>query len=149
VHMRHLFSFDFIFGVDSSQQQIFDAVGAPVVDAVFQGYNATVFAYGQTGSGKTFTMMGPPGLVAGFCDDPQMKGIIPRLVEAVFRFVGQADRNIEFGIKVAFVEIYLERVRDLLDPEKVNLEIHEDRQGSRGVGRWLCLSVPRGRLCAD
>lgn len=85
------------------------------------GYNATVFAYGQTGAGKTHTM-------EGVKSDPELKGLIPRMVGAIFDSVMAADESIEFTVKCFYVEIYLEKIKDLLDPyhTKVNLAIRED-----------------------
>lgn len=75
---------------------------------VVAGYNGTVFAYGQTGSGKTYTMMGSS------IDDQENKGIIPRIIEQIFTSIQQAPINMEFTVKVAYMEIYMERVKDLL-----------------------------------
>ncbi len=87
---------------------------------VLEGFNGTVLAYGQTASGKTYTMQGE-------LDDPVRKGIIPRIVDAVFRKIQVANEKVEFTIKASVVEIYNERVRDLLDPSKDNLTVREDR----------------------
>lgn len=91
------------------------------------GYNATIFAYGQTSSGKTYTMEGAS------IDDPELRGIIPRTATEIFNNVMAADENIEFIVKVSYIEIYMERIRDLLDPykSKVNLQVREDLQ--RGI----------------
>jgi kinesin family protein 5 len=67
-----------------------------------------VFAYGQTGSGKTFTMMGSN------IDDEENKGIIPRIIEQIFTSIQMAPQNMEFTVKVAYMEIYMEKVKDLL-----------------------------------
>lgn len=72
------------------------------------GYNGTVFAYGQTGSGKTFTMMGSS------IDDEENKGIIPRIIEQIFESIASTPANMEFTVKVAYMEIYMEKVKDLL-----------------------------------
>lgn len=86
---------------------------------VLEGYNATVFAYGQTASGKTFTMEGPDHR------HPDLKGVIPRAVQALFDGVIQAAETIEFTVKVSYIEIYMERIRDLLDEHgiKTNLQV--------------------------
>lgn len=91
------------------------------------GYNATIFAYGQTSSGKTYTMEGAS------IDDPELRGIIPRTATEIFNNVMAADENLEFIVKVSYIEIYMERIRDLLDPykSKVNLQVREDAQ--RGI----------------
>lgn len=65
----------------------------------------------------------------GEISDPELKGIIPRCVEALFNAILQADENIEFTFKVSYVEIYMEKIRDLLDNShtKVNLTVREDK----------------------
>ncbi|KAK4521793.1 U4/U6 x U5 tri-snRNP complex subunit Prp1 [Mucor velutinosus] len=115
------FSFDKCFGSNTRQQEIFEYSIKSIVDDVVAGYNGTVFAYGQTGSGKTYTMMGSS------IDDPENKGIIPRIIEQIFTSIQQAPINMEFTVKVAYMEIYMERVKDLLVPQNDNLPIHEDK----------------------
>jgi kinesin family protein 5 len=116
------YTFDRVFGPESSQRETFEYVAKPVVVDVLEGYNATIFAYGQTSSGKTYTMEGPSIV------DPDLRGIIPRTVGALFQGVAEADANIEFTVKVSFIEIYMERIRDLLDQfrTKTNLSVRED-----------------------
>ena len=118
----HQFQFDRIFGPDSTQHAVFEYTATPLIHDVLQGYNATVFAYGQTGSGKTHTM-------EGNINNEDTKGIIPRAVEALFDAVSGAHKSVEFTFKVSYVEIYMEKIRDLLDETrlKVNLTIHEDK----------------------
>ena len=119
------FTFDYIFESDSTQLDIYQATGAPIVDAVMQGFNTTIFAYGQTSSGKTYTMTGPD------VDDNYQMGLIPRMILSIFEEISNSDPYIEYTIKVSYCEIYLEKIRDLLDINKTNLKIHEDR--TRGV----------------
>ncbi|KAI8335476.1 P-loop containing nucleoside triphosphate hydrolase protein [Chlamydoabsidia padenii] len=119
------FSFDKVFGSNTAQQEVFEYSIKSIVDDVVAGYNGTVFAYGQTGSGKTYTMMGSD------IDDAQNKGIIPRIVEQIFESIMLAPTNMEFTVKVSYMEIYMEKVRDLLDPSHDNLPIHEDK--TKGV----------------
>ncbi|CDS09931.1 Putative Kinesin heavy chain [Lichtheimia ramosa] len=119
------FTFDKVFGMDTPQQDVFQYSIKSIVDDVTAGYNGTVFAYGQTGSGKTFTMMGAD------IDDEKTKGIIPRIVEQIFDSIMEAPSNIEFTVKVSYMEIYMEKVRDLLNPAAENLPIHEDK--TKGV----------------
>lgn len=95
------------------------------VDDILNGYNGTVFAYGQTGAGKSYTMMGAD------IDDNEQKGIIPRIVEQMFESILQSPGNIEYTVRVSYMEIYMERIRDLLVPQNDNLPIHEEK--SRGV----------------
>ena len=114
------FSYDYIFESDSSQLEVYEYSAKPIVEAVMEGFNGTVFAYGQTASGKTFTMTG------NNLEDDSM-GIIPRMVHSVFLKISESDPWIEYSVKVSFFEIYMEKLRDLLDPSKENLKIHEDR----------------------
>ncbi|CAI5721698.1 unnamed protein product [Peronospora effusa] len=121
------FTFDHVFGEHENQKTVFESVALPVVQDIMDGYNATIFAYGQTSSGKTYTMEGAN------IDHPELQGIIPRTATEIFNNVMNADENMEFIVKVSYIEIYMERVRDLLDPykSKVNLQVREDTQ--RGI----------------
>ncbi|KAJ3344743.1 hypothetical protein HDU91_000128, partial [Kappamyces sp. JEL0680] len=87
---------------------------------VMKGYNGTIFAYGQTGAGKTHTMMGD-------VESPSLKGLTPRIVERIFDMIVNSSSDLEFTVKVSFMEIYMERVRDLLQPANDNLPVHEDK----------------------
>jgi len=87
---------------------VFEDSATPLVNDVLAGYNATIFAYGQTGTGKTYTMEGD-------IVDEVKKGIIPRSVQKLFEGVQEADENIEFTFMVSYIEIYMEKIRDLLD----------------------------------
>ncbi|GAA6032440.1 hypothetical protein JCM8097_008176 [Rhodosporidiobolus ruineniae] len=119
------FTFDRVFQMETRQEEVFEYGVKGIVDDVMDGYNGTVFAYGQTGSGKSHTMMGPD------IDDAEMKGIIPRLTEQIFASIMASPANLEYLVKVSYMEIYMERIRDLLAPENDNLPVHEDKQ--RGV----------------
>ncbi|KAI8145084.1 kinesin heavy chain [Fennellomyces sp. T-0311] len=118
---KQSFAFDKVFGMNTKQEDIFNYSIKSIVDDVVAGYNGTVFAYGQTGSGKTFTMMGSS------IDDEENKGIIPRIVEQIFASIMESPANMEFTVKVSYMEIYMEKVRDLLNPQHDNLPIHEDK----------------------
>ena len=100
----------------------------PITNAVLQGYNGTIFAYGQTSSGKTFTMTGDPTDL-----ENDIRGIIPRTVDALFEGIQAADESTEFTLAVQYVEIYMERVRDLLDPDLVDAN-NGNRRQSNGFG---------------
>mmetsp|Transcript_40217 Transcript_40217/g.93106 ORF Transcript_40217/g.93106 Transcript_40217/m.93106 type:complete len:698 (+) Transcript_40217:79-2172(+) len=117
--------FDRVFGVDATQKEVYDYAAKPIINGVLRGFNGTVFAYGQTSSGKTHTMEGPD------IEDEIQMGVIPRMVWSIFDGIDHAADYIEFLVKVSIVEIYNERIRDLLDPKKDNLKIHEDK--ARGV----------------
>ena len=106
--------------MESRQDDIFEFSIRSTVSDVLAGYNGTVFAYGQTGAGKSYTMMGD-------MEDAQNKGIVPRIVEQLFAAFQTAPQHMEFTVKVGYMEIYMERIRDLLNPQKDNLAIHEDK----------------------
>ncbi|KIL69768.1 hypothetical protein M378DRAFT_156997 [Amanita muscaria Koide BX008] len=122
---RDGFTFDRVFPMGTKQQEVFDYGVKDIVKDVLDGYNGTVFAYGQTGSGKTFTMMGAD------IDSEELKGIIPRITEQIFQSIVESDPHLEYLVKVSYMEIYLERIRDLLAPQNDNLQVHEEK--SRGV----------------
>jgi kinesin family protein 5 len=126
------FSFDHVFNTGTTQRDVYNVVGRPLLDAFFQGHNATILSYGHRGAGKTHTMIGPIDELHGYCDDPDLKGLIPRMAEDIFSKIEEADQYGNFVIKVSYVEIYSEKVRDLLHPEKNNLQIGEEEAG-RGV----------------
>ena len=111
--------------MSSRQSDVFDFSIRPTVDDILNGYNGTVFAYGQTGAGKSYTMMGTD------IDSEASKGIIPRIVEQIFASILASPGNIEYTVRVSYMEIYMERIRDLLAPQNDNLPVHEEK--SRGV----------------
>lgn len=112
--------FDRVFQSNTSQEQVYNACAQKIVKDVLEGYNGTIFAYGQTSSGKTHTM-------EGNLHDPDGMGIIPRIVQDIFNYIYSMDENLEFHIKVSYFEIYLDKIRDLLDVSKTNLSVHEDK----------------------
>uniref|UniRef100_A0A671L8E5 Kinesin-like protein KIF13B n=1 Tax=Sinocyclocheilus anshuiensis TaxID=1608454 RepID=A0A671L8E5_9TELE len=110
------FAYDYCFwSMDESETEkfagqdvVFQCLGESLLHNAFQGYNACIFAYGQTGSGKSYTMMGS-------ADQP---GLIPRLCSSLFERTIQQQREEEsFTVEVSYMEIYNEKVRDLLDPK--------------------------------
>ena len=112
------FNFDRIFPPSSSQQDIYDFGVKGIIESVLDGYNGTVLAYGQTSSGKTYTMQGE-------MDEERRQGIIPRMINHVFKFIYQ-NEGTDFMIKVSMIEIYQEKIRDLFDCSRNNLNIRED-----------------------
>lgn len=105
----HSFTFDHVYGNGGAESSaMFEQCVAPLVDGLFQGYNATVLAYGQTGSGKTYTMG------TGFKDGCQT-GLIPQVMGALFNKIETLKHQTEFQLHVSFIEILREEVRDLLD----------------------------------
>ncbi|XP_022773083.1 kinesin-like protein KIN-4C isoform X2 [Durio zibethinus] len=112
----HAFTYDYVYGgAGSPSSTIYDDCVAPLVDALFRGYNATVLAYGQTGSGKTYTMG------TNYTGEGSSGGIIPNVVETIFRRVEATKHTTEFLIRVSFIEIFKEEVFDLLDSNSVAL----------------------------
>ncbi|KAI3921628.1 hypothetical protein MKW92_018827 [Papaver armeniacum] len=121
----HSFTFDHVYGNKGSPSSVmFEECVAPLVDGLFQGYNATVLAYGQTGSGKTYTMG------TGFKDGSDT-GLIPQVMNALFSKIETSKHEIEFQLHVSFIEILKEEVRDLLDnsPVKQPIQIRETSTG--------------------
>uniref|UniRef100_A0A4W6BS51 Kinesin-like protein n=1 Tax=Lates calcarifer TaxID=8187 RepID=A0A4W6BS51_LATCA len=112
--------FDRVFPTNTTQEQVYNTCAKQIVKDVLCGYNGTIFAYGQTSSGKTHTMEGK-------LHDPHQMGIIPRIAEDIFNHIFAMDENLEFHIKVSYFEIYMDKIRDLLDVTKTNLSVHEDK----------------------
>ncbi|KAJ6849846.1 kinesin-like protein KIN-4A [Iris pallida] len=109
----HSFTFDHVYGsTGSPSSSMFQACVSPLVDGLFQGYNATVLAYGQTGSGKTYTM-------GTGCKDGSQTGLIPQVMDALFNKIDSLKHQAEFQLRVSFIEILKEEVHDLLDPASV------------------------------
>ncbi|EAA45075.2 kinesin heavy chain [Anopheles merus] len=115
-----VYLFDKVFKPNATQEKVYNEAAKSIVSDVLAGYNGTIFAYGQTSSGKTHTMEGVIG-------DPAKQGIIPRIVNDIFNHIYTMEMNIEFHIKVSYYEIYMDKIRDLLDVSKVNLSVHEDK----------------------
>jgi hypothetical protein len=115
------FSFDRVLDMNTTQVEVYEHTAKNIVDSVLQGFNGTIFAYGQTSSGKTFTMQ-------GILEDPDLQGITPRLSRYLFEYIdSNKNSNIEFVIKASIIEIYNEKIKDLIDLSKVNLQIREDK----------------------
>ncbi|XP_074022953.1 kinesin-like protein KIF27 [Numenius arquata] len=122
-----VFTFDFVFGKNSTQEEVYTVCIKPLLLSLTEGYNATVFAYGQTGSGKTYTIGG--GHIASVAEDE--KGIIPRAIQELFQHISE-NCNIDFHVKVSYIEVYKEELRDLLELETSVKELHirEDEKGN-------------------
>ncbi|XP_048831815.1 kinesin-like protein KIF1A isoform X2 [Brienomyrus brachyistius] len=104
----------------ASQQQVYKDIGEEMLLHAFEGYNVCIFAYGQTGAGKSYTMMGK--------QEKDQKGIIPMLCEDLFTKINDSnnDNSLSYSVEVSYMEIYCERVRDLLNPKnKGNLRVRE------------------------
>ncbi|XP_074050951.1 kinesin-like protein KIF21A isoform X8 [Macrotis lagotis] len=135
------FTFDYVFDIESQQEQIYTECIEKLIEGCFEGYNATVFAYGQTGAGKTYTM--GTGFDVNIIEEEQ--GIISRAVKHLFKCIEEkkeiAIKNgvppPDFKVNSQFLELYNEEVLDLFDTtrdidaknKKSNIRIHEDSTG--------------------
>ncbi|PKU64923.1 kinesin-like protein KIN-4C [Dendrobium catenatum] len=120
----HCFTFDHVYGSSAIPSiHIFEECVAPLIDAIFHGYNATVLAYGQTGSGKTYTMG------TNFNGESNSGGIIPLVMNSIFKKAGEMKKDTEFLIRVSFIEIFKEEVFDLLDTH-ANATLRNDNNSS-------------------
>ncbi|XP_072246224.1 kinesin-like protein KIF1A isoform X10 [Leuresthes tenuis] len=104
----------------ASQMRVYKDIGEEMLLHAFEGYNVCIFAYGQTGAGKSYTMMGKQ-------DVKDQQGIIPLLCEDLFTKISDnTDNSMSYSVEVSYMEIYCERVRDLLNPKnKGNLRVRE------------------------
>jgi len=130
---KHNYAFDHTFAMDSAQESVYKALGVPLLDKAFEGYNSTIFAYGQTGSGKTHTMMSHRAA-------PEDRGLIPRISDGLYHRIDDLTKEHEtrrFLVCVSFLEIYNEIIFDLLVPRakqaKGGLEVREQK----GVGVYV------------
>lgn len=142
---KNKFTFDATYDSESTQAQVYVKSIVPLVDSCLEGYNATIIAYGQTGSGKTHSILGQTD-GTNFEIDPKEDmseaGVIPRALRSLFQHLDQAESSYstseskhhryEYGVKVQFIELYGEDIRDLLqsseNPPKLSI-----RDGRRGV----------------
>jgi kinesin family protein 3/17 len=126
--------FDRVFGLNTQQGKFYDDVARSRVATTFDGFNATIFAYGQTGSGKTYTM-------EGAWDNP---GIIPRAISQIFDTIVQiTSRNPEsmFLVRVSYLEVYMDEVKDLLGNDGKELKIREDTSNGLFFAKGLTEEV--------
>ncbi|WOG84332.1 hypothetical protein DCAR_0103515 [Daucus carota subsp. sativus] len=117
------FSFDRVFYPESEQAEVFEFVALPIIKDVFNAVNGTIITYGQTGAGKTYSMEGP-GIVN--CDE-QNKGLVPRVIEELFETTRASDGAFNYIITLSMVEIYMEKIRDLFDLSKDNIQMKEHK----------------------
>lgn len=145
------FTFDQVFGIESTQDEVFQGCAKDLVMTVFKGYNATILAYGQTGSGKTYTMG------SGRLTDIKQEdiGIIPRVISLIFEELEKRKSEAEFVVKINFIEIYNEEIHDLLNKSGIttekNLAIRE-RAGSiviDGLSEEIVVNVDNTLKCLE
>ncbi|BGP13736.1 hypothetical protein JCM10213_009049 [Rhodosporidiobolus nylandii] len=130
---KSTFSFDRVITPDEGQPHVYECA-APLVDSFLAGMNTTILAYGQTSSGKSYTM-GTDRLVDEAVG-PERLGITPRAVQEIFERLSQTQREAKggfsFAVKVSYVELYQEEIRDLLVGDtdaRPTVQIREDKQG--------------------
>lgn len=125
------FTLDAVIDSKSSQEDVFQLVGVPMVKSAMAGYNTSILAYGQTGSGKTYTLWGPPSAMVEDQSANGNQGIVPRIFQMLFAEIqrerDQAEgKQINYQCRCSFLEIYNDQIGDLLDPTQRNLEIKDD-----------------------
>uniref|UniRef100_A0A671EA54 Kinesin family member 7 n=1 Tax=Rhinolophus ferrumequinum TaxID=59479 RepID=A0A671EA54_RHIFE len=123
---RH-FGFHVVLDEDAGQEAVYQACVQPLLEAFFEGFNATVFAYGQTGSGKTYTM--GEASVASLHEDEQ--GVIPRAMADAFKLIDENDL-LDCLVHVSYLEVYKEEFRDLLEVGTASrdIQLREDDRGN-------------------
>ncbi|XP_039121728.1 kinesin-like protein KIN-1 [Dioscorea cayenensis subsp. rotundata] len=121
------FCFDRVFYQDSAQADVYEFLALPIVQDTVKAINGTIITYGQTGAGKTYSMEG-----LGILDcDENKKGLLPRVVDGLFQCINSSPEDIKYAVKLSMVEIYMEKVRDLFDLSKDNVQIKENK--SQGI----------------
>jgi centromeric protein E len=109
---------DHVYDVNATTHQIFNDVVEALIQTALEGINATVFAYGQTASGKTYTIRGTE----------ESPGIIPLSIRELFSRM-EAAKDRKYSVRVSFFELYNEKINDLLDESKCDLDVRENLQG--------------------
>uniref|UniRef100_A0A8D0CM03 Kinesin-like protein n=1 Tax=Sander lucioperca TaxID=283035 RepID=A0A8D0CM03_SANLU len=134
------FTFDAVYDANSKQRDLYDESVRPLIDSVLAGFNGTIFAYGQTGTGKTYTMQGA-------WLDPEKRGVIPNAFDHIFTHISRSQSDKQYLVRASYLEIYLEEVRDLLDPNHGNaraLELRENPESGvyvRDLTSCVCKSI--------
>ncbi|KAI1280416.1 Kinesin-like protein Klp68D [Halotydeus destructor] len=131
------FTFDAVYDWNSKQSDLYDETARPLVNAVLDGFNCTIFAYGQTGTGKTYTM-------EGLKNDPEKRGIIPSSFEHIFNHIARSQ-NQQYLVRGSYLEIYQEEVRDLLAKDQTKrLEVKEAADVGvyvKDLSSFVCKSI--------
>ncbi|ORX38792.1 P-loop containing nucleoside triphosphate hydrolase protein [Piromyces finnis] len=120
---KRTFSFDYIFGPSTTQETIYNKLCPSLINNFLDGINITVFAYGQTGTGKTYTM----GSETSSLNSKESVGIIPRVIQGVYNGIENKKTELnemEYVVKIMFIEIYQEQLRDLLHPDTPSKDIN-------------------------
>lgn len=131
------FTFDAVYDWNCKQVDLYDEIVHPLVEAVLQGFNGTVFAYGQTGTGKTYTM-------EGVVNDLEKRGIIPNAFENIFNHIARSTSQ-QYLVRSSYLEIYQEQIRDLLLKDQTKrLELKERADIGvyvKDLSSYVCKSI--------
>ncbi|MQM03309.1 hypothetical protein Taro_036088, partial [Colocasia esculenta] len=133
------FNFDSVIGPESTQEEIFQLVGVPLVRNSMAGFNTSILSYGESGSGKTYTMWGPLSSMVEENSVNNCQGIAPRMFHMLFQEIQKScvpllsqkqnsdvEKQVTFQCRCSFLEIHKEQINDLLDPSQRNLQIKDD-----------------------
>ena len=130
------YAFDYAFDENASQEEIFKHTVHPLIETVLDGFNCTVFAYGSTGAGKTYTMLG----------NENHPGIMPQTLKSLFEKVELLREDKIVTIKLWYLEIYNENLRDLINPQNIeNIDIREDPQKGTSVSGITEVTVKKSQ----
>ena len=137
------FSLDWVFDTDSTQEELFEIAARDRINALMTGYNVTLLAYGQTGSGKTHTMFGPDEVLTDFQGvAPELYGLVPRCTIALFEGVDNADSDSTFIVQCSYLEVYNDKLNDMLSrPVRHDLRMRETCGGKGVTAEGLHLEV--------
>ena len=124
---KKTFETDLVFDDQATQKEVFQIIGKPIVEDVLSGFNGCILCYGQTGSGKTHTLFGDMNNAQS-----PIRGLIPRCTQKLFEHISDAEDIEEAVVKCSFLEIYNNKLGDLLMPKLrgKNLKIREKIDGS-------------------
>ncbi|KAK4484776.1 hypothetical protein RD792_007370 [Penstemon davidsonii] len=125
------YRFDSVFDSNSTQGDVYELVGAPLVKDALSGYNTSLVAYGQTGSGKSYTMWGPFNSMVEAPSVSGLQGVVPRIFQDLFSKIQKDQENnddklINYQCRCSFLEVYDGKISDLLDPTQRKLELKDD-----------------------
>jgi len=123
------YRFDKILPEETSQEEMYNALARPLVNDILDGYNCSLLAYGMTGSGKTTTMMGLPS--------KDGEGVVPRLMNDLFEHMEQNKSTHLYNVTCSAIEIYMEKIQDLLKAKNQNLKLREVVKKHKRSGKTL------------
>ncbi|EJS44627.1 kip1p [Saccharomyces arboricola H-6] len=132
---KKTYQFDQVFGAESDQETVFNATAKNYIREMLHGYNCTIFAYGQTGTGKTYTMSGDINILGDVQSTDNLllgehAGIIPRVLVDLFKELSSLNK--EYSVKISFLELYNENLKDLLsDHEEDDSTVNDSKRQIR------------------